>query len=107
MNWIYEDGRIYSVDENNKLLAEATFFYKANGGVDIDHTYVTPALRGGGVAGKLMEAVAEYLRKNSLKASASCSYANAWFRKHRESHKDIIAEDIEDDADACRIDGRH
>lgn len=107
MNWKYENGRIYSLNENNELMAETTFVFKANGEVDIDHTYVNPLLRGKGIAGKMMAVVAEYLRKESLKATATCSYANAWLKKHRELYSDIISEDIEDEDVACKIDGNH
>ncbi|NLN41849.1 MAG: N-acetyltransferase [Clostridiales bacterium] len=106
MDWKYEEGRIYSVNENDELLAETTFVYKENGEVDIDYTYVNPQLRGRGIASKMMKVVADYLRKNSLKASATCSYANAWLKKHRESYADIISEDLDNEAIACKIDGR-
>lgn len=109
MEWKYEDGRIYSVDEKNELLAETTFVNKGNGEVDIDHTYVNPALRGQGVAGSMMEVVAKYLLEHGLKASASCSYANAWLKKHREMYPDIMSKGLDDDDyyPACRIDGKH
>lgn len=107
MKWSFEKGRIYSVDENGKLMAETTFVYKYNGEVDIDHTYVNPELRGQGLAGKMMEVVAEYLKENGIKASASCSYANIWLKKHSESYPDIISRDIENDPFACKIDGKH
>ena len=71
MDWKYESGRIYSVDENNNLLAETNFSIKEGGEVDISHTYVDPSLRGKGVAGKMMEAVTQYLRENGLKATAA------------------------------------
>jgi len=107
VDWKFENGRIYSVDENNELLAETTFEYKDNGEVNIDYTYVNPVLRGKGVAGKMMEVVAEYLRKNSLKATATCSYANSWLKKNREAYSDIISEEIDDEAVACKIDVKH
>lgn len=69
-----------------------TMGMEANGEVDIEHTYVNPLLRGKGVAGKMMEVVAEYLRKKSLKATATCSYANIWLKKHWESYSDIAKE---------------
>lgn len=94
MDWKYEKGRIYTIDENNELLAETTFAYKDNDEVDINRTYVYPKLRGQGIAGRMMGVVAEYLRENSLKATASCSYANAWLRKHREAYADIISGDL-------------
>lgn len=107
MDWKYENGRIYCLSEDNELLAETTFVRKENGEVDINHTYVNPLLRGKGVAGTMMEVVAEYLRKQSLKATASCSYANVWLQKHREVYADIISKDIDDEAIACKIDGKH
>jgi predicted GNAT family acetyltransferase len=105
MDWKYENGRIYSVDENNELMAETTFVLKENGEVDIDYTYVNPLLRGKGVAGNMMKVVADYLSEKKLKATATCSYANAWLKKHRESYSDIISKDIDDEAVACKIDG--
>ncbi len=107
MNWKYENGRIYGVDENNELMAETIFVAKENGEVDIDHTYVNPVLRGQGTAGKMMEVVAEYLKQNGLKTSATCSYAHAWLKKHRESYADIISKDIDDQVVMCRINKKH
>lgn len=107
MEWKYENGRIYSLSEDNELLAEVTYADKENGVVDINHTYVNPVLRGKGVAGTLMELVTEHLRKHSLKATASCSYANEWLKKHREEYSDIISADIDNEAIACKIDGKH
>jgi len=106
VDWKFGSGRIYSIDENNGLLAETTFSFLENGEVDIDHTYVNPSLRGKGVAGTMMEVVAKYLRENGLKAAASCSYANEWLKKHRESYPDIISENIDDNHPACKIDGK-
>lgn len=95
MQWKYESGRIYSVGANNELLAEVTFFLKDNGTVNIDHTYVNSALRGQGVAGKMMEVAMAYLKEKGLKVSASCSYAKQWLKKHRGDFSDIISDDIE------------
>lgn len=106
MNWQYEDGRIYSKNENNELLAETTFVFIGDNKVNIDHTYVNPILRGQGVAGKMLEVVAEYLSEKGLKATASCSYANAWLKKHRESYSDIISDDFDTQGIACKIE-RH
>lgn len=107
MDWKFENGRIYSVNENNELMAETTYVLKENGEVDINHTYVNPQLRGQGVAGAMMEEVAGYLRKQSLKATATCSYANSWLKKHRDEYSDIISKDIDNEAIACKIDGKH
>ena len=106
MNWIYEEERIYCEDERKNLMAEAILTAKNNGEIDIEHVFVNSSLRGQGIAGKLMEAVAEYLRKNRLKTTATCSYANSWLMKNRASYEDIISLD-ENEITACKIDGRH
>lgn len=107
MNWQYENGRIYSISEDNELLAETTYEMKENGLVDINHTYVAPELRGKGAASEMMEVVAKYFRKHSHKVTASCSYANSWLKKHREEYADIISGELDSETTACRIDGRH
>lgn len=107
MDWKYEDGRIYSINENNELMAETTYVFKENGEIDIDHTYVNPVLRGQGVAEKMIKVVAEYLREKGLKATATCSYANIWLKRNSESYSDIISKDIDGESIACKIDGKH
>ena len=91
MEFQIEDGRIFNVNEQNELMAEATYVYQSDGVVDIDHTYVSPVLRGQGIAGQLMEALVLELRAKGLKATASCSYADAWLEKNRDRAGDIIA----------------
>ena len=91
MEFQITDGRIFYQNEQDEVLAEATYSYLSEGVVDIDHTYVSPVLRGQGVAGRLMEALASDLRAKGLKATASCSYAEAWLEKNRETYGDIIA----------------
>ena len=54
-----------------------------------------------------MEVVAEYLRKNSLKTTATCSYANAWLKKNKDLYSDIISRDIDHEAVSCNIDRKH
>ncbi|MBD7913337.1 GNAT family N-acetyltransferase [Clostridium cibarium] len=107
MDWKYENNKIYSVDEKGDLMAEATFTHKNNGEIDIDHVYVNPVLRGKGVAGKIMEVMVNYLRENKLKTTATCSYANGWFKKNEEEYSDVISKDMWDQPIACRINGKH
>ena len=91
MEFFVEDGRITYQNENAEVLAEATYCPVRPGVVDIDHTYVDPSLRGQGIAGQLMEALAVELRKRGLKAVASCSYAEVWLERNRNAYTDIIA----------------
>lgn len=92
MEWKYEKGRVYSMGKGNELMAEATFSIKENGEIDINHTYVNPVLRGRGVAGEMMTVVCKFLRKNKLRASATCPYASTWLEKHKDLWEDVISE---------------
>ena len=107
MNWKYENGRIYGTDEEGELMCETTFIRKENGEMDIDHTYVNPVLRGQGVAAKMMVVVADHFRKERLKTTATCSYANIWLKRHGKQYPDILSEDTSDQAVACKINGKH
>lgn len=92
MIWNYEEGRIYSLNEENELLAETRFVFTEDDEVNINSTYVNPILRGQGVASDMLKLVAEYLRENGLKATATCSYADIWLKKHKEAYSDIISD---------------
>ena len=89
MEFQYAPGRIFAQDETGKLLCEVTF--PVRGGVaDLNHTFVDESLRGQGMAGKLMAAAAEQLRKEGVKVRPTCSYAVSWFEKHPEQ-ADLLA----------------
>ena len=94
MKFQIADGRVFSLGENNELLAETTYVSMSENEVDIDHTYVNPVLRGQGVAGQMMETLAAHLRERGLRAGASCSYANNWLRKNKEAYGDIISDTL-------------
>ncbi|MEO8316355.1 MAG: GNAT family N-acetyltransferase [Pseudomonadota bacterium] len=47
----------------------------------IDHTEVTPSLRGGGVARKLLDAAVQWARDNHIRLGATCSYAVVQFAR--------------------------
>jgi predicted GNAT family acetyltransferase len=89
MNFTYNSNQIAYFHSDNNLLAEVTFPNVDENTVDINHTFVDDSLRGQGVAGKLMEATALYLRSQGKKAVLTCSYAISWFEKHTE-YQDIL-----------------
>ncbi len=84
MDFKYEKNRIYLENEKGEIVAEVTFPIISQNEVNINHTYVDSSLRGQGVANKLVKVLAEHLRKNNLKAVATCSYAVDWFDNHPE-----------------------
>jgi len=84
MDFKYESNRIAFYNDENELVAVVDFPAVDNNTVDINHTFVDDSLRGQGIAGKLMEAVAKELLTQNKKAIVSCSYAKNWFEKHSE-----------------------
>lgn len=50
----------------------------------ITHTGVPAAIGGRGVAARLVEAAALHARAAGLRVRPACSYAVAWFARHRE-----------------------
>nr|WP_312578510.1 GNAT family N-acetyltransferase [Sedimentibacter sp.] len=89
MDFVHESNRIYLKNEEGKSIAEVTFPSISDDQVNIDHTFVDGSLRGQGMAGKLMTALVDDLKKNNKKAKATCSYAVEWFEKHPE-HSDVL-----------------
>lgn len=89
MTFSQEPGRIFARDENGRLLAEVTF-PQQDGVAVINHTFVDDSLRGQGVAGQLLQAVADTLRREGRKARPTCSYAVHWFDTHPEE-RDLLA----------------
>ncbi|MEE0865717.1 MAG: GNAT family N-acetyltransferase [Clostridia bacterium] len=83
MEFIKEDSRIYSLDNNKKVITEITFYESENGIFTIDHTFVDESLRGQGIAGKLVEMAVEEIEKRGGNVEATCSYAKKWLEKNR------------------------
>ena len=90
MNFITEPGRIWLPGEDGKVLAEVTFPLDERGVAQIDHTFVDGSLRGQGMAGQLLAALAAHLRSEGIKASPVCSSALSWFQKHPDQ-QDLLA----------------
>lgn len=85
MNFIKEENRIYLTDENGKTIAEITFEEIEKGIYNIDHTFVDETLREQGIASKLVEEAVKTIQKKGGKVQATCSYANKWLEKHKNS----------------------
>ncbi len=62
----------------------------SDGVVTILHTEVPYALRGRGLAGRLVRAAFEYAREAGLKVAPRCSYAAEWVARHPE-YADLVA----------------
>ena len=107
MKMLYSDKRIWIEDEEGKTVGEIDFLQDQNGKYDIVHTGVDPSQQlttrsiispSGwgtamesivhwvypGTAGMLVQAAADYIRSTGRKTGASCSYASAWLKRHKE-----------------------
>lgn len=70
---------------------EITFTPQGNDIIVADHTYVDPSLRGQGIAGKLLDALAEHARSENLKIKAQCSYVVSAFARNNR-YQDVNAD---------------
>ncbi|MDR1886080.1 MAG: N-acetyltransferase [Synergistaceae bacterium] len=92
MDFVHEANRVYVEDEAGAVIAEITFPDMGGGRVEINHTFVSPVLRGGGVAAMLMDHAYDEIKSSGRTAVPTCSYSVSWFEKH-EDKRDILAED--------------
>ena len=85
----HEEDRVFLLDKDGTLAAEADFPAISATTVNFNHTFVDPSLRGQGVANQLLSAAAADVKARGLKAKATCSYAVKWFSEHEE-YADIL-----------------
>ena len=83
------DVYAYQVIENGERLGEITWTLLGDVMV-MDHTFVSPKLRGQGVAKKLLDTAAGFARENNYKMEPVCSYVVDTFNKSEE-YNDIKA----------------
>jgi predicted GNAT family acetyltransferase len=58
--------------------------------LDLDHTFVPPGLRGGGVASRLTEHALRYAREHGYRVIPSCPFVAAFIERHPQ-HRDLLA----------------
>lgn len=83
-------GGIFLMEEDGVRVAEMTYQRLDAGHILIDHTFVDPKLRGGGVARSLLNAAVAWARANGIRISAGCSYVILQFARDR-SLRDVQA----------------
>jgi uncharacterized protein len=71
--------RVYTVVEGLTAYVE---YVTDNETFDIIHTIVPPALEGRGIASALVGYAHDFALGAHLKLSATCSYAQAWLKRH-------------------------
>lgn len=88
---IQKDGNQFYLG-SDPMCAEAiiTYVFQDNATIMIDHTYVSPKMRGQGIAKKLVDAVVKYAREEKLKIIPLCSYADRLMNASDE-YRDVLA----------------
>ncbi|OAH52842.1 GNAT family acetyltransferase [Domibacillus aminovorans] len=84
----HKEGMFY-IEKEGKRVAEITYVPAGEGKINANHTYVSEELRGGGVAGQLLDALVTYARENNLKIIPTCSYVMAKF-SHGSQYNDML-----------------
>jgi len=69
------NNKFYIGESEDNIMARITWKNGGNNIIVIDHTIVDPSLRGQGIAGDLINKVAEMAREEGLKIVPVCSYA--------------------------------
>ncbi len=64
-------------------------YRRQDGRLVITHVETPVALRGGGVADRVMRGVVAQARREGLKVTPLCSYAAAWFQRHADE-RDLL-----------------
>lgn len=83
-------GGGFYMERDGRRVAEMTYQRLGPGHVNIDHTWVDPSLRGGGVARQLLDAAVSWARSSGTRLSASCSYVVVQFARDK-SLQDVRA----------------
>ena len=85
-----ERGGAYRAKVEGQAQAGELTYQKSGGVLIADHTFVPDALRGKGVAAKLVDALVTDARADGTKIRPLCSYVVAAFQRHPE-WKDVLA----------------
>ena len=80
------------LDATGHTIAEITFEPLDENTVAANHTFVDPSLRGQGVAEKLLDHLADAMRKENKKIVAQCSYVVEQFNRKPDKYADVIAD---------------
>lgn len=78
-----DDGGRYLIMRGHST-AKLTYQTRADNIRIADHTFVPEALRGQGIAGKLVEALIADARAHGFKIVPLCSYVDSAFKRHPE-----------------------
>lgn len=76
-------NKFYVGESEDNVLAEMIYIVEGDTFI-VEHTFVSPTLRGQGVAGKLLDELLDYARVNKIMIKPVCPYVVSAFEKHPE-----------------------
>ena len=82
-------NKFYVGESNDNFIAHITYIYEKENVIAVDHTFVSPELRGKQIAAKLLAEVVKMAREEDLKIIPVCSYAVAKLTRNDE-YEDIL-----------------
>lgn len=91
MEFLREE-RFYQKNEDGDTIAEIKWKQAGDDKVDATHTFVDPSLRGQGIAEKLVDRLAEEMRKEGKTIIPTCPYIEKLFERKPEKYADVAAE---------------
>lgn len=77
-----QQGEFFVLSEQGEKVARLTYFYETPNKINANHTFVSPQLRGQGVADKLYQALISLISERGLELNPTCSYLAKKYRKH-------------------------
>lgn len=83
------NNKFYVGESNDNFIAHITYVYEQDNVIAVDHTFVSPELRGKAIAAKLLAEVVKMARAEGLKVIPVCSYAVAKLTRNNE-YEDIL-----------------
>lgn len=83
------NSRFVAANENGELMGEISY-QDRDGSLYADHTHTQERYRGRGVAGKLLDAMADYARCKGMKIVPVCSYVVGAFERDPERYRDVM-----------------
>lgn len=79
------ENKFYIGPNEDNVEAEMTYIVEGDTFI-VEHTFISPTLRGQGVAGKLLDSLLEYAKENHIMITPVCPYVVSAFEKHPEWH---------------------
>lgn len=86
------NNRFFIGESETNDIARITWVNEKENVIAVDHTFVSPELRGQNIAGRLLKSVVDMARNENLKIRPVCSYAVVKLTRNDE-YEDILYKD--------------